>query len=54
MSKKFLAMFSSKDFMVSGLIFRYLIHFEFVFICGMKGCSNLIVFYVAVPFSQHH
>ena len=40
--------------MVSGLIFRSLIYFEFVFIYGVRKCSNFIPLYVAVPFSQYH
>ena len=30
-------MFSSKSFTVSGLTFRSLIHFEFIFVYGVKG-----------------
>ena len=44
-------MFSSKSFMVSGLISRSLIHFEFIFVCGVRECSHFILFHVAV---QHH
>ena len=29
-------MFSSKSFIVSGLIFRSLIHFEFIFVYGVR------------------
>ena len=45
-------MFSSKSFIVSGLTFRSLIHFEFIFVCGIKKCSNFILLHVAVHFSQ--
>ena len=45
-------MFSSKSFIVSGLTFRSLIHFEFVF--SVRKCSNFILLHVAVQFSQHH
>ena len=34
-------MFSSKSFIVSGLTFRSLVHFEFVY--GVKKCSNFIL-----------
>ena len=34
MSSSVLPMFSSKSFMVSGLTFRSLIHFEFIFVLG--------------------
>ena len=47
-------MLSSKSFIVSGLKFRSLIHFEFIFVYGVKKCSNFILLHVAVQFSQHH
>ena len=47
-------MFSSKSFIVSGLTFRSLIHFEFIFVYGVRKCSNFTLLYVAVQFSQHH
>ena len=47
-------MFSSKRFIVSGLTFRSLIHFEFIFVAGVRKCSNFILLHVAVQFSQHH
>ena len=47
-------MFSSKSFIVSGLTFRSLIHFEFIFVYGVRKCSNFILLHVAVQFSQHH
>ena len=47
-------MFSSKSFIVSGLTFRSLIHFEFIFVYGVRDCSNFILLHVAVQFSQHH
>ena len=47
-------MFSSKSFMVSGLTFRSLIHFELIFVYGVRECSNFILLHVAVQFSQHH
>ena len=47
-------MFSSKSFIVFGLIFRSLIHFEFIFVYGVRVCSNFILLHVAVHFSQHH
>ena len=39
MSESVLPMFSSKSFIVSGLMFRSLIHFEFIFVYGVKKCS---------------
>ena len=36
MSKGVFPMFSSKSFLVSGLTFRSLIHFEFIFVYGVR------------------
>ena len=47
-------MFSSKSFLVSGLTFRSLIHFGFIFVYDVRKCSNFILLHVAVQFSQHH
>ena len=50
-------MFSSKSFIVSGLTFRSLIHFEFIFMNGVRKCrkcSYFILLHVAVQFSQVH
>ena len=44
---------SSKSFIVSGLTFRYLIHFECIFVYGVRKCFNFILLHVAVLFSQH-
>ena len=46
-------MFSSKRFIVSGLTFRSLIHFQFIFVYGVRECSNFILLHEAVQFSQH-
>ena len=51
MSKNVFRMFSSKSFIVSGLTFRSLIHFEFVFVYDVRECSNFILLHVAVQFS---
>ena len=53
MSKSVLLMFSSKSLIVSGLTFRSLIHSEFIFVHGVRKCSNFILLHVAVQFSQH-
>ena len=50
MSLSVLLMFSSKSFVVSGLTFRSLIHFEFNFVYGVRKCSNFILLHVAVQF----
>ena len=47
-------MFSSKSLIVSGLPFKSLIHLEFIFVYGVRECSNFILLHAAVQFSQHH
>ena len=47
-------MFSSRSFIVSGLTFRSLIHFEFIFVYGVRKCSIFILSQVIDQFSQHH
>ena len=49
-----LPMFSSKSFIISDLTFGSLIHFEFIFVYGVRKCSHFILLHVAVQFSQHH
>ena len=49
-----LLIFYSKSFIVSGLTFRSLIHFEFIFEYGVRKVSNFILLHVAVQFSQHY
>ena len=49
-----LPMFSFKNFIVSGLMFRSLVHFEFIFVRGVRKCVNFILLHIAVQFSQHH
>ena len=43
MSLSVLPMFSSNSFIVSSLTFRSLIQFEFIFVCGVRKCSNFIL-----------
>ena len=42
MSLSNLSMISSNSFIVSGLIFRSFIHFEFIFVYGIRKHSNFI------------
>ena len=49
MSLSVVAMFSSKSF---SLTFRSLIPFEFIFVYGVRKCSNFILLHVAVQFSH--
>ena len=54
MSESVLPMLSSRSFIVSGHTFRYLIHFEFIFVYGVRKCSSFILLQVVDQFSQHH
>ena len=45
--------FSSRSFIVSGLTFRSLIHFEFIFVYGVRKYSSVILLQVVAQFSQH-
>ena len=49
-----LLMFSSKNFIVSGVTFRSLIHFEVIFVYGVRKCSSFILLHVVEQFSQKH
>ena len=54
MSESVLLMFSCKKFIVSGLTYRTLIHFKFVFLCGVREYTNFILLYEDVQFFEHH
>ena len=54
MSESVLPIFSSRSFIVSGLTFRSLIHFEFLFVYGVRKCSSFVLLQVVDQFSQHH
>ena len=47
-------MFSSMRFIVSGLIFRSLIHVEFIFVYGISKSFNFIPLHTVAQFSQNH
>ena len=53
-SKSIAHMFSCQNFIVSSLIFKSLIHFEFIFVYGIKECANFIALHMAVQFAQDH
>ena len=53
MSESVLPMFC-RSFTVSGLTFRSLMHFEFIFVYGVRKCSSLILLQGVDQFSQHH
>ena len=54
MSESVLPMFSSRSFIFSGLTLRSLIHFEFIFVSGVRKCSSFILLQVVDQSSQHH
>ena len=54
MSESVLPMFSSGSFIVSDIIFKSLIHFEFIFVYGVRKCSSFILLQVVDQFFQHH
>ena len=53
-SENVLPLFSSRSFMVSCIIFKFLSHFEFTFVYGGRVCSNFIDLHVSVQLSQYH
>ena len=46
--------FSSRTLMVLQLIFKFFIHLEFIFVCGVSWWLSFIILHVAVQISQHH
>ena len=54
MSESVLPMFFFKSFIISGLTFGSLMHFVFIFVCGVRKCSSLILLQVVDQFSQHY
>ena len=43
-----------KEFYSFSLMFRSLIHFEFIFVYGVRKYSSFILLQVVDQFSQHH
>ena len=54
MSEILQSVFSARTFMVSWLLFKSFIHFEFILVYGVSWWSSFIVLHVPVQFSQHH
>ena len=54
MPEHILAMFSSRSFMIPGLKFKSLIHFEFIFVYGVRKWLKFHSFSRCCPVSQHH
>ena len=53
MSKSVLPVFSSRSIIIR-VLHKSLVHFEFIFVHGVRECSDFILSHVAVQFSQHH
>ena len=51
--ERVLPMFSSKSFIVSGLTLKSLIHFEFIFVLGVRKCSGFIILHVVFQPLSH-
>ena len=51
MLESVLPMFSSRSFIVSGFMFRSLIHFEFIFVYGVRKCSSFVLLQEVDQFS---
>ena len=49
LSESVFPMFFSRSFIVSGLTFRSLIHFEFICMYGVRKCSSFILLHVPHP-----
>ena len=45
--------FSSRSFVVSGIMFKTLNHFELIFVSGVRE-EVFILLHVDIQFSQHH
>jgi len=54
MSENVLPMLSSRKGMVSCFMFKSLSHYEFIFVYGVRVCSNFIDLCASVQLSQHH
>lgn len=50
MSESVLPIFSSRSFMLFSFIFTSFLHFQFIFIFGVRECSNFTHLHVAVQF----
>ena len=51
-SKNIQPMCSSSSFMVFGLTFRSLVHYEFIFGYSVRNCSHFVLLQIAIQFSQ--
>ena len=53
-SRNLLLMFSSGSFIVSAIMFKFLIYFELIFMCGERWWSSFFLLHEIVQVSQHH
>ena len=51
-SKNVIPKFSSMSLMILGIMIKYSVHFELVFVCGIREESSFILLHVADQFSQ--
>ena len=51
---RFYCLFFFRIFMVSGLTFKSLIPFKFIFVCGVRSWSSFIFLHISVQFSQYY
>ena len=49
----FLPMFFPRSFMVSGIIFKSFLHFEFILACGVSSWCGFLFWHARVQVSQH-
>ena len=54
MSKNVLPIFPPQSFVMSGPTIMCSIHFEFIFVYGVREYSNFIILHVAVQFSASY
>ena len=54
MSESVLPMLFFRNFIVSGLTLTSLIHFNLIFVSGVRKCSSFILLQVVDQFSQDH
>ena len=52
--REYIAYFCSRNFIVSGLMFRSLINHELICVYGVRNCSSFILLQLVDQFSQHH
>ena len=48
-----LPMFSSNSAIISSLRFRFIIHFQFLFVYGVRECSNFILLLIYITLKWH-